>query len=84
MTHIYATFNLSVHWRHDITDLEANTAHFDQVFFLQPIARNVHIRTASVSYHAPDLFFWLLLEDLVYTFVYVVFVKDPVGAVLVH
>ena len=70
--------------RHDISDLETDTTDFNKVFFLEAVARHFHLRAAVVSDHPPNLLLGLLLKNLIYVLVDVVFMENPVRSILVH
>ena len=59
--HIDAILDLSIHRRHDISDLKANSAHFDQILLVKADAWHLHLRAAVVANYSPNLFFRLFL-----------------------
>lgn len=64
---------------HDISDFEADAAHFDQVIFVKAEAgRFCHLLAEVFFDYAPDLLFGFLFEYLVDLAVDVGFVVDPV------
>ena len=84
VAHIHATFNLAIHWRHDVPYLKSDSTNFNEVFLLQSIARHFHACTTVVPYYSPNFFLRLLLENLIYHFIDIVSVEDPVRPILVH
>ena len=84
MAHIHSILYLTIHGRHDVSDLEAYSTNFNKVFLLQAVAGHFHIQAAVVPDDSPYFLFRLLLKHLLNRLVHIVLVEDPVGTVLVH
>ena len=76
--------NVFIHGRHNISDFEPDTSHFDQVLLHQTVAGNLKLRAPCLTHNPPYFLFRLPFENLVNVIVYEVFMVYPVATVLMQ
>ena len=77
-------FDVSIHWRHDVSNFKSDSAYLYQILFHKTVARNFKLRTPGLTNDPPYFFFRLLFEYLVDIIVYIVLVIDPVATILLE
>ena len=79
-----SVFDLTIDRTHDVSDLEADSAHLDQIFLLKAVAGHFHLGAAVIAHNSPYFFFRFLLQHLVNVLVNELLMEYPVGTILVN
>lgn len=69
--------------RHNIPNLKPDSSNFNQVSFLYPVTRNIHLGTFLFSHNPPDLLLRLLLQNTVQILVNMVLMVNPILAIII-
>lgn len=82
LTHqVFRLLNLLVDWTHDVADLKTHSANLDQVLPFDFVAGKIHLLIERAFYDLPNFFFRFSFVDLLGSFIYKIFMIDPVSIV---